>query len=141
MTKPAQKQNPAKGISRYDNDRKRMHGWQARVQWEGQAAYKRFSDKSHGGPEEALAAAIEWRDETEHAFGKPRTERWIRSSQKGVHLEVDGHGKESFAATWSPKPGVTEKTRFSVSKYGRREAKRRAQELRRKMARRYLLLS
>ena len=72
--------NPTKGVSRYDSEEKRMHGWQARVQWDGQFAYKRFADGVHGGPEEALEAAIEWRDEMEEEFGKPRTEKWIRAS-------------------------------------------------------------
>ena len=72
--------NPVKGISRYDSDAKRMHGWQVRVQWDGQSAYKRFADGVYGSPEESLDAAIEWRNEMEAEYGKPRTERWIRAS-------------------------------------------------------------
>jgi len=72
--------NPVKGISRYDSDGKRMHGWQARVQWDGESAYKRFADGVYGGPDESLEAAIEWRDQMEDEFGKPRTEKWIRAS-------------------------------------------------------------
>lgn len=72
--------NPAKGVSRYDSDKKRMHGWQVRVQWAGEHSYKRFSDEEYGGPDAALEAAIEWRNEIEEQFGKPRTEKWIRAS-------------------------------------------------------------
>lgn len=80
MAKKKLEANPVKGVSRYDSEEKRMHGWQARVQWDGEAAYKRFADGVYGGPEEALEAAIEWRDETEKELGKPRTEKWIRAS-------------------------------------------------------------
>lgn len=81
--------NPVKGISRYDSEEKRMHGWQARVQWDGDAAYKRFADGQYGGPDEALEAAIEWRNEVEEEMGKPRTELWIRAS--GVSNGVPWH--------------------------------------------------
>lgn len=87
--KRVKESNPVKGISRYDSEKKRMHGWQARVQWDGESAYKRFADGTYGGPEEALEAAIEWRNEMEKEFGKPRTERWIRAS--GVSNGVEWH--------------------------------------------------
>jgi hypothetical protein len=84
--------NPVKGISRYDSDEKRMHGWQARVQWDGDFAYKRFSDGVYGGSDEALEAAIEWRDEKEEELGKPRTEKWIRAS--GVSNGIEWHNPD-----------------------------------------------
>ncbi len=84
--------NPVKGISRYDSEEKRMHGWQARVQWDGESAYKRFADGVHGSPEAALEAAVEWRDEKEKEFGKPRTEKWIRAS--GVSNGVEWRRKD-----------------------------------------------
>lgn len=76
----ATKSNPHKGISRYDSDEKRMHGWQARVQWRGRFRYKRFSDAVYGSEEDALEAAVDWRNEIEEDLGKPRTETWIRAS-------------------------------------------------------------
>jgi hypothetical protein len=86
--------NPVKGISRYDSEAKRMHGWQVRVQWDGQAAYKRFADGVYGSPEEALDAAIEWRNVMESDFGKPRTERWIRASGVSNGIEWRREEKE-----------------------------------------------
>lgn len=91
MSKKVQS-NPVKGISRYDSDEKRMHGWQARVQWDGDFAYKRFSDGVYGGSDEALEAAIEWRDEKEQELGKPRTEKWIRAS--GVSNGIEWHNPD-----------------------------------------------
>jgi hypothetical protein len=84
--------NPVKGISRYDSDEKRMHGWQARVQWDGDFVYKRFSDGVYGGSGEALIAAIEWRNEKEAELGKPRTEKWIRAS--GVSNGIEWHNPD-----------------------------------------------
>jgi len=73
---------PPKGISRIDDD-KRNHGWRVRVQWRGKFRSRRFADLYYGSAEKSLDAAVIWRDKAEDEMGKPRTERWIRSS--GVH--------------------------------------------------------
>jgi hypothetical protein len=66
-----------KSITRIDSERKRMFGYFARVAWRKQMVRKWFSDSQY---DDALAAAIEWRDETEIRLGKPRTENSIRAT-------------------------------------------------------------
>jgi hypothetical protein len=79
-----------KGIVRIDDDRKNIHGFFVRVMWMGENHRKFFSDSVHDDP---LEEAISWRDETERALGKPRTEQWIR-----------GYGIDPKGRRWSRQP-------------------------------------
>lgn len=117
-----------KNIMRYDNPKKNMHGYRVVVQWKGVILRKFFSDANYG--DVALDEAITWRNMVEDDLNKPRTERHIQSSRKGISLVKDGRGKESYVAQWNPEAGRAERVYFSVSKYGREEAKRLATELR-----------
>lgn len=64
-----------KDIARIDQESKGTHGWYVRVRFLGVTKSKFFSDKKWGGRFSSLQAAISWRDETEKAWGKPRTDR------------------------------------------------------------------
>ena len=44
-------------------DRHPTHGWQVRIKRQKEQYTKYFSDKRHGGREEALEKAVEYRDE------------------------------------------------------------------------------
>ncbi len=134
-----------KSISRIDQPKKRTHGWYVRVSYAGQQRVKFFSDRMYSGKDEALAEAVEFRNEAERELKKPRTDRPVvsrsRRSKTGVigvrritkrSRTKDGTLSErpAYEVTWSPAPRVVRRTSISIAKYGEREALRRAQALR-----------
>ncbi|HZX13198.1 MAG TPA: sigma factor [Thermodesulfobacteriota bacterium] len=86
------------GISRKDQERSRYHGWWVRF-WSydkknksaSVALQKTFSDFKFGGKEEALAAAIKFRDEHigEFPFGSKNRSYWLNRKSKGT-ISADG---------------------------------------------------
>ena len=135
-----------KSISRIDQPEKHTHGWYVRVHYRGKQIAKFIPDRQYGGKKKALDAAVKFRDETEVEIGKPRTERPVvaRKARKkaaviGVRQVVkhtrgaDGevHDNPVYEVTWSPRPNVVQRTSVSIRKYGKREAFRRACEIRR----------
>ena len=132
-----------KSISRIDQPEKNNHGWYVRVHFKGKQVAKFFSDKKNGGKRRALRMAVAHRDATEQKIGKPRSERpvVVRTRKKGVvgvreavyrTCTVDGELREApvYEVTWSPEPGVVGRTSVSIRKWGKREAYRRAKEIR-----------
>ncbi|MEW5957352.1 MAG: AP2 domain-containing protein [Chloroflexota bacterium] len=133
-----------KSVSRIDSTRKRMHGWYVRVYYKGVMHAKFFNDTKYGGTEEALAAAVEHRDEVEQSIGKPRTDRpVVRISLRnqlgvvGVQRRMKHGGKKGrqggypvYEVTWSPQRGKVARTSVSIEKYGEEEALRRAVQIR-----------
>jgi len=139
-----------KSISRIDQPEKNNHGWYVRVHFQGRQISKFFADQKHGGQKKALSNALEYRDRTEKKLGKPRSERpvFVPRKKKGVvgvretvyrTRAADGEPRESpvYEVTWSPKPGVVGRTSVSIRKWGRREAYRRAKDIRRDKEREY----
>jgi hypothetical protein len=141
-----------KSISRIDQPEKRTHGWYVRVRFAGQEVSKFFSDKLHGGKKKSLDAALAYRNETEKEFGKPRTDRPVVARQPrrkndivGVRYAVKrastaaGDTSESpvYEVTWSPRPNVVQRTSVSIKKWGKKEAFRRACEIRREKEREF----
>lgn len=134
-----------KSISRIDQPEKHTHGWYVRVHFKGKEVSKFFPDKLHKGKSKSLQAAIDFRNETEEKLGKPRTDRPVimrRPKKKGMvgvretvyrTRGADGQLRESpvFEVTWNPEPNVVRRTSVSIRKYGKKEALRRAVELRR----------
>ena len=132
-----------KGLSRIDSGS--THGWFVRGYKNGQTYSKLFSDKRHGGKNNALVVARGYRDELFDELSEipnsPRARRIVtrdsrnktgvlgvcRISKKGVNGKVT----ESYSVTWRPEPGVQKCTSFSIRKYGEEEAFRLAVELRR----------
>lgn len=108
-----------KGVIRIDT--KRTHGWQVRVEWEGEKQSKFFSDHKYGGREKALHYALKYRDLLEADMGKPATERQIFSQSRsstgvlGVHKDRKNN---AFLAMWSPKKGVVKKEYVSKKEHG-----------------------
>jgi hypothetical protein len=98
---------------------------------------KFFSDSVHGGSQKALARAVKHRNLTEKEIGKPRTDRVISAAKarnKTGVLGVQRINKGAAGAwqvTWSPAPGVLQRTSVSVAKYGEEEAFKRAVRIRR----------
>jgi hypothetical protein len=132
-----------KSISRIDHAKKNMHGWYVRVAFKGQIHSRFFSDATHHGKRKALLAARTWRDDTERALGKPRTERSVtglsarnRTGVIGVRRTTKARTRDGrkvspvYEVTWRPASGQMRRTTFSIRKYGQAEAFRRACALR-----------
>jgi hypothetical protein len=135
-----------KSITRMDY--KKNIGWYVRVKFKGKEHRKYFGDSVWGGTEEALEAAIQWRNEKERELGKPRTDRMVISKTEsdlgvvGVRRTVSWTGAADkdgtplpnytpeYVVTWSPKPNVRKQSSFSVEKYGEEEARKMAIEIR-----------
>jgi hypothetical protein len=116
-----------KGITRIDYPPKRTFGYMARVPWQGKMHQKFFSDKKYGDRLGALAAALEWRDQTERELGKPRSEEPVISPTPmsntgvlGVSRVISG-GKPKMQVTWSEN-GKVRRTSFSIERHGERGA-------------------
>lgn len=142
-----------KSISRIDIPNKKTHGWYVRVWYKGKMHSKFFSDKLYDCSEEALEAAVQYRNEIERKIGKPRTERVvitysprnktgvvgvrrIRKRTGAYHPETnEPRYSEVFEVTWQHKPNMVRNTSFSIEKYGEEEAFRLACELRRQKER------
>jgi hypothetical protein len=75
-----QKPNPMKGISRIDQPEKRTHGYFVRLARAGKTHSAFFPDKTHGGQEQALAAAQEHYQKLLAKFGpvgKSLNRQWM----------------------------------------------------------------
>ena len=61
-------------IGRIDHDRTNRHGWRVTIQRWNRVYIRNFSDRPHGGRDQALAAAQVYRDElpAQCAPGRPR---------------------------------------------------------------------
>jgi hypothetical protein len=136
-------QSGYKSVSRIDQDKKALHGWYVRVTFKGQTHPKFFSDAQYGSRPDALTEAVAWRDATEYALGKPRTERVVvalsRRNQTGVigvrrsrkAMTRDGQKMGPvYEVYWRPTPQTLQRTTVSITKYGEQEAFRRAYVLR-----------
>ncbi len=123
-----------KGISRIDSTR--AVGWFVRVSWHGQHVRKFFSDGVNGGKRKALTAAIAYRNATEKSLGKPRTDRNITGVTRRSNTGLTGirkimkDGQPAFDISWSPRPGVLQRTSISIAKYGATRALALAKKLR-----------
>ncbi|MEW6736694.1 MAG: AP2 domain-containing protein [Acidobacteriota bacterium] len=130
-----------KGISRIDQIDKRTHGWYVRVGFKGNWTAKFFPDERLGGREEALAAAIQFRDEIEKELGKPRTDRVVvtrsprnRTGVVGIQRRLKSCRTKSgeityhpvYEVSWSPRPHVICRTTVSIDKHGETEAFKKA---------------
>ena len=126
-----------KNISRLEYPPKQMIGYWVRIQWQGQKHAKFFSYRRYGDRLAALDAAIEWRNATEQALGKPRTERLVVGAPKpnntgvvGVRRRTDNH-TDYYEATWVTETGKQGRTRFSIAKHGEKQALKKAIKARR----------
>ncbi len=117
-----------------------------RVSYKDNHRVKFFNDRSFGGTDPALAAAVEYRDLAEKELGKPRTDRTVvtrsprtrtgvvgvrRSTKRAYTKNGDLRVYDVYEVTWSPQPNTLRRTSISISKYGEEEAFRLAQEIRR----------
>lgn len=124
-------------MTRIDDPGRHGVGWYARVSFGTKTHSKYFADKAHGGTKSAFMKALAWRNAKEKELGKPRTDRTFarvgRRSPTGVHGVYQQN--TSYVAAWTPAPGLLRRKFFSIARYGREGALRRAIEMRRKQER------
>lgn len=135
-----------KSIARIDQERRyktvkgkwstrSTRGWYVQVAWKGKKYTKFFSDGKFGNSGKAKRAAIEWRDLIEQKIGKPQVKGPVvfrdQSQAKGVGVcETVKEGTPVYQVSWVDKKGRPGRTTVSIKKWGKKEAKRRALELR-----------
>jgi hypothetical protein len=132
------------GICRIDQPHKHNHGFFVRLARRRKIHSAFFSDKKHGGREQAFAAAQAHYQELRQKLGMPRrsSRRWNsqivrrmgRSGIHGVQRVIDRRTKpwrKYWRATWSPELGKVRWRQFSIRKHGEEKAKRLAIRARR----------
>ncbi|MGK0187264.1 MAG: hypothetical protein ACI9R3_003050 [Verrucomicrobiales bacterium] len=121
------------GISRIEQEEKKNFGWNVRVTNKGKTTHKYFPDKSCGGKNKALKLAREFRDGVLKKMPKAKQESASRAQRKvkrsgviGVTHVVSkvGGGKsyEYWQAAWEDNNGSRRTAKFSISRYGNKEA-------------------
>lgn len=122
-------------LARIDLPGASTHGWQVRLQRRGTKYAKYFGDRVHGGPEHALLAARNWRDQLLDEIEKDEQARICSKSPRNrsgvvgvskVSVVTNGATYEFWQATWSPETGQRRCVKFSIRRYGDREAFRLA---------------
>jgi hypothetical protein len=126
-----------RNVIRIDNEEKRTHSWIVTLQRRGEIVVRSFADGVFGGKRKALEAALAHRDlllsrhsDTEHQIWvRTRLRKNNRSGIPGVaRYEVidnpnTGHTYAFWLAFWVDEHGASRKRKFSVSRYGERQAK------------------
>ena len=122
------------GITRVDDDHRRMHCWIVHIERKQHAWKQNFSDGAFGGKLRALQAARAFRDEVlasqlpmtrgEYAAIRRRNNR---SGVPGVHRRGD---EPCWIAFWTRPDGSQAIRKFSIKKYGEKAAFERAKAAR-----------
>jgi hypothetical protein len=129
-----------KGITRIENYKRRADGWWVRLQSRGEKFSKFFKDSDYAGDREATLRAAQ-RHRRRLLRENPqmsRQENAERTTAKtgdiiGVRRVIQerfGHEYAVWQARWSPKKYTRRVRTFGVDKYGEKEAKRLAIEVR-----------
>ena len=122
-------------LARIDLSGVGTHGWQVRLQRQGKRYARFFGDAVWGGSRRSCQAAREWRDALLQKLEddeKIRTCRPSARNQSGVvgvskvSVTTNGSTYEFWQATWSPAPGRRRTVKFSIGRYGDRQAFRLA---------------
>lgn len=135
------------GISRFDNELNRTHGWRVSLRRHGKMLVRSFPDKRLGGKRKALKMAQQHRDELLNQY-PPITRKEVcvikRSNNKSGITGVctygkryrlrDGSERESryWEANWPGEDGKPLSINFSVNKYGEEVARSMAIRARRR---------
>lgn len=124
---------PNYGISRIEQEEKKNFGWNVRVTNKGKTTHKYFPDKSCGGKNKALKLAREFRDGVLKKMPKAKQEAASKAQRNvkksgvtGVTHVVskvgDGKSYEYWQAAWEDSNGSRRTAKFSISRYGNKEA-------------------
>jgi hypothetical protein len=117
----------SQGIYRVDSPKNGTYAWIVVLTRNRESFRKHFTDGVHGGREQALAAAIVYRDEIIARFAPLKRSEYVSVLRKnntsgfpGVRLNRDAEGNPLYwAASWVPHAGAKAKVvKFSVTKYG-----------------------
>ncbi len=117
----------SQGIYRVDSPKNGTYAWIVVLTRNRESFRKHFTDGVHGGREQALAAAIVYRDEVIARFAPLKRSEYVSVLRKnntsgfpGVRLNRDAEGNPLYwAASWVPHAGAKAKVvKFSVAKYG-----------------------
>ena len=138
MPLPAGNPNPNYAIARIDLPGASTHGFQVRLQRRGIKYAKFFSDRIYGNPQGALDAARAWRnalieklsDQTRICERSQRNSSGVVGVSKITVVAANGNSYQFWQATWSPRPGQRRCVKFSIQRYGDREAFQLAVEAR-----------
>jgi len=113
-------------------ERHPTHGWQVRIKRQKKQHTKYFSDKRFGGGEEALARAVEYRDELLKTLPDPMdpvkrsAEARSRTGVIGLNFcwKDDGSGtpKPYVQLSWLEEDGTRRSAAYSVRKWNLRRA-------------------
>jgi hypothetical protein len=134
------------GISRIDQPDKKNHGFYVRITHSGTLHQRYFPDKASGGKNKALAAAKRYRDDVVKKLPKYKRDaidsRRKKIQQSGVtgvtHVVAKAPGGkkvyEYWQAAWDDASG-RRTAKFSISRYGNKEALEMAKKARNKGAR------
>lgn len=135
---------PTYGITRIDQPAKKNHGYYVRITHKGKTQQKYFPDKSSGGKAKALKAAKEHRDGLVAKLPKYKQEAASRKKRRikksgvvGVTHVVSqsqkGKSYEYWQAAWLDENDKRRTAKFSISRYGDKEALALAKKRRKKM--------
>ncbi|YCM45311.1 hypothetical protein V2O64_04660 [Verrucomicrobiaceae bacterium 227] len=122
-------------LARIDLPGASTHGWQVRLQRRGVKYAKYFGDSVFGSPERALQAARIWRNDLLAKIAAREEARICTRSARNssgvvgvskVTVVTNGATYEFWQATWSPEAGRRRCVKFSIRRYGDREAFRLA---------------
>jgi len=108
---------------------KGKNGYVFSIRINGKRTNKSFSDSEYGGSEEALNAAIQYKDKIYKENGLDEKGRGSRGPIKGVSKTTSiryGNERTYWQAVWINKEGKQQTRRFSVIKYGKTKAKKLA---------------
>lgn len=128
-----------KGITRIENYKNRVDGWQVRLLCRGETFSQFFKDSDYVSKETALKAARKYYRQltSEHPKMSRQENAERKTSRTGEIIGVRrllkprfGHTYEVWEAKWSPKKYQRLVRTFSIEKYGEEEAKRLAVEAR-----------
>lgn len=134
------------GISRIDQPDKKNHGFYVRITHSGTLNQRYFPDKASGGKNKALAAAKAYRDEVVKKLPKHKQDAINSRRKKIQQSDVTGvthvvakaagssKGYEYWQAAWDDSTG-RRTAKFSISRYGNKEALDMAKKARAKGAR------
>ncbi|MBT8043550.1 MAG: hypothetical protein KJO79_01260 [Verrucomicrobiae bacterium] len=134
----SERKDPDYAIARIDLPSAGTHGFQVRLQRRGVKYGKFFADRVHGHPQSALREARKWRDAlldqlTDRARICERSQRnssGVVGVSKITVVASNGNSYQFWQATWSPAPGQRRCVKFSIKRYGDRQAFQLAVEAR-----------
>ncbi len=121
-------------IRRIDDASRRTHAWLVQVERRGHIKTKLFTDNIFGGKQNALSAALEYRDSLIIAAFPAEHNLWHRtivrrnntSGIPGVGLYRKENGAEKWVAFWTDENGIRRSRTFAVKTHGKRKAKQLA---------------